>query len=59
MIVVIGQNYTAFTGDQIDWYGILVSYVGIPLFLLLWFGYKIKHKTKMLSLQECDLKVED
>lgn len=59
MIVVIGQNYTAFTGDKIDWYGILVSYIGIPLFLALWFGYKIKHKTKMLPLKDCDLKVED
>lgn len=59
MIVVIGQNYTAFTGDKIDWYGILVSYIGIPLFLALWFGYKLKHKTKMLPLEDCDLKVED
>jgi len=59
MIVVIGQNYTAFTGDKIDWYGMLVSYIGIPLFLALWLGYKIKHKTKMLPLKDCDLKVED
>jgi len=59
MIVVIGQNYSAFMGDKIDWYGILVSYIGIPLFLLLWFGYKIKYKTKMLPLKECDLRVED
>ena len=58
MIVVIGQNYNAFMGDTIDWYGVLVSYIGIPLFLLLWFGYKIKHKTKMLPLEQCDLKVE-
>ncbi|CAM5211218.1 Gamma-aminobutyrate permease OS=Lysinibacillus sphaericus OX=1421 GN=LS41612_21695 PE=4 SV=1 [Lysinibacillus sphaericus] len=58
MIVVIGQNYTAFTGDSIDWYGVLVSYIGIPLFVILWLGYKIKHKTKMIPLQKCDLKVE-
>ena len=55
MIVVIGQNYTAFTGGTIDWYGILVSYIGLPLFALLWIGYKIKHKTKIVPLDKCDL----
>lgn len=55
MIVVIGQNYTAFIGDSIDWYGIAVSYIGIPLFLALWLGYKIKYKTKVVPLEECDL----
>lgn len=57
LIVVLGQNYTAFTGGAIDWYGVLVSYIGIPLFLLLWIGYKIKYKTRLLPLEECDLKV--
>lgn len=55
MIVIIGQNYTAFIGGSIDWYGIAVSYIGIPLFLVLWIGYKIKHKTKIIPLEECDL----
>ena len=55
MIVVIGQNYAAFMGGTIDWYGILVSYIGLPLFALLWFGYKIKHKTKIVPLEQCDL----
>ena len=55
MIVVIGQNYAAFMGGTIDWYGILVSYIGLPLFALLWFGYKIKHKTKIVPLDQCDL----
>ena len=55
MIVVPGQNYAAFTGGTIDWYGILVSYIGLPLFALLWFGYKIKHKTKIVPLEQCDL----
>lgn len=55
MIVVLGQNYTAFTGGTIDWYGILVSYIGLPLFAALWIGYKIKHKTKVVPLDQCDL----
>lgn len=54
MIVVLGQNYSAFTGGSIDWYGVLVSYIGLPLFVALWLGYKIKHKTKIVPLDECD-----
>lgn len=55
MIVVLGQNYSAFMGGSIDWYGILVSYIGLPLFTGLWLGYKIKHKTKIVPLDQCDL----
>ena len=55
LIVIAGQNYTAFLGGPIDWYGIAVSYIGIPLFLILWFGYKIKYKTKVVPLEKCDL----
>ncbi|MCP1143317.1 amino acid permease [Lysinibacillus endophyticus] len=54
LIVIVGQNYSAFIGS-FDWYGIAVSYIGIPLFIALWLGYKIKHKTKVVPLEECDL----
>lgn len=54
-IVILGQNYQAFTGGHIDWYGLLVSYIGIPLFLAFYIGYKVKHKTKVVPLTQCDL----
>ena len=55
LVVVLGQNYSAFVGGTIDWYGVVVSYIGLPLFLALWIGYKIKHKTKVIKLTDCDL----
>ncbi|QCR30833.1 amino acid permease [Lysinibacillus sp. SGAir0095] len=55
IIVIVGQNYTAFSFGSIDWYGVAVSYIGIPLFIALWLGYKIKHKTKIVPLEECDI----
>ncbi|MFC7687995.1 amino acid permease [Ureibacillus sp. GCM10028918] len=55
LIVIVGQNYTAFSLGSIDWYGIAVSYIGIPLFIALWLGYKIKYKTKIVPLKECDV----
>jgi lysine-specific permease len=53
--VVLGQNYSAFMGDHIDWNGVLVSYIGLPLFLVVWLGYKFKMKTKVIPLEKCDL----
>ncbi|MBQ5860017.1 MAG: gamma-aminobutyrate permease, partial [Selenomonadales bacterium] len=55
IIVTAGQNYTAFTGDTIDWYGASVAYIGIPVFLAVYLYYKIKHKTKLIPLKEIDL----
>lgn len=51
--VIAGQNYKAFMSHQIDWYGILVSYISLPLFLLLWLSYKFRKKTKLVKLEEC------
>ncbi|RNB89941.1 amino acid permease [Brevibacillus fluminis] len=55
-IVIIGQNYTAFTGSEIDWNGILVSYIGLPLFLLTWLIYKWVKKTKVVRLEDCEFR---
>ncbi|WP_289142712.1 amino acid permease [uncultured Brevibacillus sp.] len=52
--VILGQNYQAFFKEAIDWHGIIVSYVGLPLFLLLYLGYKIGKKTKVIPLKEVD-----
>ena len=54
-IVILGQNFPAFMGNEIDWYGILVSYIGLPLFIVVWLVYKFKKKTKLIPLKECDL----
>jgi len=54
-IVVLGQNYSAFMGDHIDWNGVMVSYIGLPLFLILWLTYKFTKKLKMIPLEKCDL----
>ncbi|WHY03174.1 amino acid permease [Neobacillus sp. DY30] len=53
VIVIFGQNYQAFLTSEIDWYGVAVSYIGLPIFLGLWLGYKLVHKTKVVPLNEC------
>ncbi|MFC9601316.1 amino acid permease [Peribacillus butanolivorans] len=59
MVAILGQNYKAFTGDMIDWNGLLVSYIGIPIFLLLWFGYKIVKKSRVVPLKDIDFEHEE
>lgn len=54
LVVIVGQCMGAFKDGTIDWPYLFASYVGIPLFLALWLGYKWKHKTKVLRLEECD-----
>lgn len=54
LVVILGQNYAAFSAEHIDWLGIIASYIGIPLFLILWIGYKIVKKTKVVDPKEAD-----
>lgn len=59
IFIIAGQNYQAFMENHVDWYGILVSYIGLPLFIGLWLGYKIIKKTKVVPLEECNFKLEN
>ena len=52
-IVVLGQNYQDVLAGQ--GMGVLSTYISIPLFLAIWFGYKWKKKTKLVSYQEMDV----
>ncbi|MEK4027970.1 amino acid permease [Pseudobacillus sp. FSL P4-0506] len=54
-IVILGQNYSAFTSGTIDWNGAIISYIGLPLFIVVWLGYKVAKKTKVVPLEKCNL----
>ncbi|MBT2656664.1 amino acid permease [Bacillus sp. ISL-18] len=58
LVAMLGSNYQAFIGDKIDWYGILVSYIGLPLFLFGYLSYKVVKKSKMVPLQDADFSRE-
>ncbi|QDS35780.1 amino acid permease [Brevibacillus brevis] len=58
-IVILGQNYSAFMGGTIDWNGVLVSYIGLPLFLIIWLAYKITQKTKLVPLEQVDFSMDE
>ncbi|CEK36940.1 amino acid permease [Paraclostridium sordellii] len=58
-VIILGQGYSCITEHGVDWHSLIASYIGIPLFFALYIGYKIKHKTKVISLDDVDLTYND
>lgn len=48
MIITLGQNYQAFLADRIDWAGVVATYIGLPVFLGIWFGYRLIKGSKFV-----------
>lgn len=59
LFITMGQNYTALIGEQIDWAGLAATYISIPLFLLIWLGYRFKHRSRLVRYKEIDLSSGD
>lgn len=55
LVVILAQDYQAFLSNHIDWMSLVVAYLGIPLFLVMWLGYKFIKKTKVVPLMECKI----
>ncbi len=56
-VVIIGQGFSYIKPEGIEWMGIISSYIGIPLFFILWISYKIKNKTKIVKLDDVELDI--
>ncbi|OLT03912.1 gamma-aminobutyrate permease [Kocuria sp. CNJ-770] len=54
-VVILGQNYQAFLGE-VDLTAALTAYIGLPLFLALWFGHKLVTGSKMVRYEDADLR---
>lgn len=55
VVVIFGQGWGAISGGTVDWAYLIASYLGIPIFLAFWIYYKVKYKTKILKLEECQI----
>ena len=52
VVVILSEGIAYLNADTIDWNGLIASYIVLPLFFRLWYGYKKKHKTKVVKLEE-------
>ncbi len=57
ILVICGQNLTSFANW--DWEQIGITYISVPLVLILYIGYKIKHKTHLIPLDKVDVSPSD
>ena len=53
-IIIVGQEYGLFLSGQFHLLDFLATYIGVFVFVILWFGYKIINKTQLIPLQHCD-----
>lgn len=60
IIVVIGQDLASFQGpiQNWNWHGIITTYLAIPIFIVLYFGYQWRFHSKLRPLTEVDLKTD-
>ena len=53
IIVIVGQDPSSFV--HFDWQQILVTYMSVPLVVILYLGYKFRHHTKIIPLDKVDV----
>jgi len=55
IVIALGQDYQAFLANRIDWVGVLATYVGIPLFLVVWGGYRLAKKSRFVRYEDMEI----
>lgn len=58
-IIIIGQDIVLFTAENLDWFSIISINLCLITFIVPYVIYKIKNKTKMVSLDEIDYKSKE
>ncbi|MBP6751552.1 MAG: amino acid permease [Alicycliphilus sp.] len=58
MTITLGQNYQAFLQERIDWTGVVATYIGLPLFLVIWFGYRLVKGSRIVPYAKMQVKPE-
>lgn len=54
-IVIVGQGYSVIVAGDVSLVSLVSSYLGLPLFLLLWLGHKFVTKDKGVRLEDADV----
>jgi lysine-specific permease len=59
VIVILFANMGVFQAAQFSWFDITTSYIAIPVFLVLYLGHKLRHRTKLVPLTACNFDSKD
>ena len=53
LVVIVGQNIDAFV--KLDWSNILITYMSLPIVIILYLYYKLRYGSKLIPLDQVDL----
>lgn len=56
--VIVGQGIGLVVAG-FTWYGLLVAYVGLPITVALWLGYRLVRGSRVIPLEDIDLSASD
>ncbi|WP_330587131.1 amino acid permease [Aminipila butyrica] len=59
IVIIVGQDIVLFMGETIDWFSVISINLCIVIFVAPYIGYKIKHRTKTVPLDEIDYKSKE
>lgn len=58
-VIIFLANMWVFQADTFSWFDFISNYALIPVFPILIIAYKLKKKTKLVPLTECDFTIPD
>jgi lysine-specific permease len=58
VIVLFGANMSVFQTPVFSWFDFITSYLVLPLFAGLYLWHKLRNKTRLVPLKDCDFKFE-
>ncbi|KAG0261116.1 hypothetical protein BG011_001329 [Mortierella polycephala] len=58
-VVICGQGYSEFTKPNPKAVNLIACYIGLPFFAIMYVGYKVYYKTKLVPLMDCDFSVSN
>ena len=56
ILVIIGQDTELVLNARLDWQRLLITYMGLPVFLTFYLYHKLRYKTRKIPLTEVDLR---
>lgn len=54
-VLILVKNFTVFLGHDFPYKTFITGYIVLPVFIIMLFGYKFWHKTKMIPSSQVDL----
>ncbi|CUM67039.1 uncharacterized protein PRCAT00004727001 [Priceomyces carsonii] len=55
IVVIFIKNFTVFLGNEFTYKSFITGYIVLPVFLIMYFGYKLIKKTSIIRSQDVDL----